>query len=107
MFAIAKNFAGAAAEGGEELGFTIALEGEEAGELGDTLEPEKEKSSLKVEKTFTGVTGPRALNQERQEELGQLLGSGAGKEANRIKGIKPGNDEDFTFFGTQISRPLL
>jgi hypothetical protein len=84
MFAIAENFAGAAAEVGEELGFTVALEGERAGELGDTLEPEKEKSSLKVEKTLTGTAGPRALNQERQEESGQLLGSGAGKEANRI-----------------------
>jgi hypothetical protein len=63
MFAIAENFTGAAAEVGEELGFTIALEGERTGELGDTLEPEKEKSSLKVEKSFTGSTGPRALNQ--------------------------------------------
>jgi hypothetical protein len=35
MFAIAENFAGAAAEVGEELGFTVAPEGERAGEFGD------------------------------------------------------------------------
>jgi hypothetical protein len=35
MFAIAENFAGAAAEGREELGFIVALEGERVGELGD------------------------------------------------------------------------
>jgi hypothetical protein len=63
MFAIAKNFTRAAAEVGEELGFTVALEGERIGELVDTLELEKEKRSLKVERTFTGSTGPRALNQ--------------------------------------------
>jgi hypothetical protein len=35
MFAIAKNFTGAVAEVGEEMGFTVALEGERAEELGD------------------------------------------------------------------------
>jgi hypothetical protein len=46
MFAIAENFTRAAAEVGEELGFTVALEGERIGELVDTLEPEKEKKVL-------------------------------------------------------------
>jgi hypothetical protein len=67
------------------------MEGEEAGDLGDTLEPTKEKSSLKVEKTFTGAGGPWALNQEWQEESGQLLGSGTKKVVNLMNGIKPGN----------------
>jgi hypothetical protein len=83
------------------------MEGEEAGDLGDTLEPEKEKSSLKVKKTFTVAGGPWALNQERQEESGQLLGSGTEKVVNIMKGIRPDNGEDFAFFGTQISRLLL
>jgi hypothetical protein len=52
MFAIAKTFAGAAAEGGGELGFTVAVEGEEAGEFGDTAEMEKEKSSLNIDFFF-------------------------------------------------------
>jgi hypothetical protein len=91
MFAIAKSFAEAVAEGREELGFTVAGEGEEAGELGDKLELEKEKSSLNVEKNLIGADGPWALNQVCKGESGQLLGSGAEKEANFIKGIRPGN----------------
>jgi hypothetical protein len=63
MFAIAKSFAGATAKGGEELGFTVAVEGEEAGELGDKLELEKEKSSLNVEFFLIGADGPWAVNQ--------------------------------------------
>jgi hypothetical protein len=31
------------------------MEGEEAGDFGDTLEPEKEKSSLKVEKKLPAL----------------------------------------------------
>jgi hypothetical protein len=50
MFAIAKVFAGAAAGGGRELGFTVAVEGEETGEMGDTAKMGKEKSSLNDEK---------------------------------------------------------
>jgi hypothetical protein len=38
MFAIATDFAGAAAGRGGELGFTVAVEGEEAGEKEDTAE---------------------------------------------------------------------
>jgi hypothetical protein len=91
MFAIAKTFARAAAEGGGELGFTVAVEGEEAGEFGDTAEMEKEKSSLNVENFLIGADVPWALNQVWQGESGQLLGSGAEKEANFIKGIRPGN----------------
>jgi hypothetical protein len=91
MFAIAKTFTGAAAEGGGELGFTVAVEGEEAGEFGDTAEMEKEKSSLNVDFFLIGADGPRALNQVWQGKSGQLLGSGAEKEANFIKGIRPGN----------------
>jgi hypothetical protein len=91
MFAIAKTFARAAAEGGGELGFTVAVEGEEAGEFGDTTKMEKEKSSLNVEKNLIGADGPWALNQVWQGESGQLLGSSAEKEANFIKGIRPGN----------------
>jgi hypothetical protein len=82
------------------------MEGEEAGDLGDKLELAKEKSSLKVEKTFTRAGGLWALNQVWQEESGQLLGSGAKKEENRMNGRRPGNGKDFAFFGTQISRLL-
>jgi hypothetical protein len=64
MFTIAKVFAGAAAEGGRGLGFTIAVEGEETGEIGETAEMEKEKSSLNVEFFLIGTGGPWALNQE-------------------------------------------
>jgi hypothetical protein len=107
MFAIPKSFARAAAEGREELGFTVAGEGEEAGELGDKLELEKEKRSLNIEKKLIGADGPWALNQVWQGESGQLLGSGAKKEANFVNRIRPGNCKDFAFFGTQISRLLL
>jgi hypothetical protein len=91
MFAIAKVFARAAAEGGRGLGFTVAVEGEEAGEFGDTVEMEKKKSSLNVEKNLISVDGPWALNQVWQGESDQLLGSGAEKEEYFINGIRPGN----------------
>jgi hypothetical protein len=107
MFAIAQVFAGAVAEEGRGLGFTVAVEGEEAGEFGDTAKLEKEKSSLNVEIFLIGTDGPWALNQEWQGESGQLLGSGAEKEVYFINGIRPGNCKDFSFFGTQISRLLL
>jgi hypothetical protein len=107
MFAIAKDFAGAAAEGGTEQGFTVAVEGEETGEMVVTAEMGKEKSSLNDEKFLIGKAGPWALNQERQDESGHLLGSGAGKEVNFINVIRPGKCKDFSFFGNQISRLLL
>jgi hypothetical protein len=100
MFSIANVLAGAAAEEGRGLGFTVAVEGKETGEMGDTAETEKEKSSLNVEKNLIGRVGPWALNQEWQGESGQLLGSGAGKEVNFINGIRPGKCKDFSFFGT-------
>jgi hypothetical protein len=66
------------------LGFTVAEEGKEAGDLGGGFELAKEKRSLKEEKTFAGANGPWALNQVWQDELGQLLGSRAEKEEYRM-----------------------
>ena len=71
-------------------GFTVHGECEET-----SLEEEGKENDRKSAKSIRHVPclicydGPWALNQERKELSGQLAGSGAEKEGNRIKGRSP------------------
>jgi hypothetical protein len=50
------------------------MEGEEAGDLGDTLEPEKEKSSLKVKKNFYRSWWPMGPKPRKARRIGPITG---------------------------------